>query len=184
MENEVRDETIEETAETETSTALTTISTDDLKKESQRILNEIIAADDSGKTQSLVQLFNDNQNKKTMVRMDKLGNLLDVLTDVAYDRLTKNPNEISNEDVSKWLKTTQELYEKSQRQVNGANAEGPLIQINQQTNEVNVGDTSDLPDRSSRDRIKNFINSVLKDAKVANQTSDVIDVTNGEEEHD
>ena len=60
------------------------------------ILNQIITETDENKTRDLTHLFNANQNKKTMVRVNKLSNLLDTITDQALARFTARPDEISN----------------------------------------------------------------------------------------
>ena len=71
-------ETIEKTP-AETTTALAILDTDKLSKESVELINALIAESDIEKTKDLTYLFNINQNKKTMVRMDKLSELQDRL---------------------------------------------------------------------------------------------------------
>jgi hypothetical protein len=63
------------------SKALTIANTADLNKESLALINQIIAESDIEKTKDLTHLFNLNQNKKTMVRIDKLSGLQDNLVD-------------------------------------------------------------------------------------------------------
>src|SRR5574344_249730 len=135
---EKKAEATKQTEEAKASTALT-VPTGVLNEESLRIIGQIITEQDAQKTKDLTYLFNQNQNKKTMVRANKLNELLDVITDEAVTRFTKNPDEISNKDLLDGLKTVQDLIERSQSQVNGV-TDQPLIQINQQTNSVNVGD--------------------------------------------
>ena len=119
----------------------------DLNEESLAIITQLIAEKDEQKTRDLTYLFNANQNKKTMIRVNKLSDLLDTITDQALTRFTNRPDEISNKELFDGLKVVQDLIERGQKQVCGV-GESPLIQVNQQTNEVNIGtSTNSLMDR-------------------------------------
>lgn len=146
--------------ENKTSSALT-VNTVSLNEESLALINQIIAEKDIEKTKDLTYLFNINQDKKTMVRMNKLNDLMDAITDQAYIRFTERPDEISNDDLVKTMKTVQDMIERGQKQVSGV-GDSPLIQINQQTNEVNVGDSAAKLSRDSRKKVENVISSLLK----------------------
>lgn len=149
---------IEEVASPET--GLTPINTIPLNEESKALIERIIAETDEYKAKELTQLFNANQNKKTMVRVNKLSDLLDTITDQALARFTTRPDEISNKELFDGLKTVQDLIERGQKQVSGA-GETPLIQVNQQTNEVNIGGVSSNLNRDSRERVKAAVLSLL-----------------------
>ena len=131
-----------------------------LSEESKAIIERIIAEKDDQKVRDLTQLFNANQNKKTMARVDKLSDLLDTITDQALARFTSRPDEISNKELFDGLKVVQDLIERGQKQVSGA-GEAPLIQFNQQTNEVNIGNTTSNLNRDSRERVKSAVLSLL-----------------------
>ena len=134
----------------------------DLNNESKNILNQLIAENDLEKTKALTNLFNINQNKKTLVRVDKLSELLDVITDQTLTRFTLRPDEISNQELFQGLKTVADLIEKGQKQA-AATEPLPLIQINQQNNEVNLnGDSLEATKTLSRDSRENIKNAVLK----------------------
>lgn len=141
-------------------TSLATISPQRLSEESKVLLNQIITETDEHKARELTQLFNANQNKKTMIRVNKLSDLLDTITDQALARFTARPDEISNKELFDGLKVVQDLIERGQKQVSGA-GETPLIQINQQTNEVNVGGTASTLNRDSRERVKAAVMGLL-----------------------
>ena len=155
-----------------------------LNKESLEIINQIIAETDIGKTKDLTYLFNINQTKKTIVRTNKLNELLDALTDEAIIRVTTRPDELSNTELFGSLKTVQDLIERGQKQVNGAD-EKPLIQINQQDNSVNLGDTPNKMTREQRSRIKDAILAVLSSASTVDGSTvieaDIIDPKKEEE---
>lgn len=131
-----------------------------LNEESKALINQIVAETDDQKTKDLVALFNTNQNKKTMVRVDKLSELLDTITEQALVRFTLKPDEISNKELFDGLKIVQDLIERGQKQVSGV-GETPLIQVNQQTNEVNIGNASESLNRESRERVKSVVLDLL-----------------------
>ena len=141
-------------------TEIATIQPGNLKEESKALIAKIIAETDDQKAKELVQLFNANQNKKTMARVDKLSDLLDTITDQALARFTARPDEISNKELFDGLKVVQDLIERGQKQVSGA-GETPLIQFNQQTNELNIGNNTSTLSRDSRERVKNAVFSLL-----------------------
>lgn len=145
-------------------TELVAVDTSDLNAESLNILNQIIAAEDIDKTKDLTYLFNINQNKKTMVRIDSLSNLQDKLVGLLSNRVTERPDEMSNQEVMQALKVVQDIIERGTKQITGQN-EQPLIQINQQTNSVNVGDEAAGLNRDSRDKVRRAIMSILDDVK-------------------
>lgn len=131
-----------------------------LSGESLALIEKIIAETDEQKVRDLTYLFNANQNKKTMVRVNKLSDLLDTITDQALARFTMRPDEISNKELFDGLKIVQDLIDRGQKQVSGV-GETPLIQVNQQTNEVNIGTSPTALSRDSRERVKSAVLSLL-----------------------
>ena len=75
--------------ESSESGALTLVNADDLNKESLTLINQIIAEKDLEKTKDLTHLININQNKKTMIRIDKLSGLQDDLVDQFVRRIAE-----------------------------------------------------------------------------------------------
>ena len=149
-----------------------------LNAESQALIEQIIAETDEQKTRDLTQLFNANQNKKTMVRVNKLSELLDTITDQAITRFTARPDEISNKELFDGLKVVNDLIERGQKQVSGA-GEAPLIQVNQQTNEVNIGTSSGSNlNRDSRERVKAAVISLLNNITSSQLNSQQEDIIN------
>ena len=156
-------------------TELVAVDTSDLNAESLNILNQIIAAEDIDKTKDLTYLFNVNQNKKTMIRIDSLSNLQDKLVGLLSNRVTERPDEMSNQEVMQALKVVQDIIERGTKQITGQN-EQPLIQINQQTNSVNVGDEAAGLNRDSRDKVRRAIMSILDNVKdTANTDTEIIE---------
>ena len=151
-----------------------------LKEESLALIEKIIIESDEQKTRDLTHLFNVNQNKKTMVRVNKLSNLLDSITDQALLRFSSRPDEISNKELFDGLKIVQDLIERGQKQVSGV-TEVPLITVNQQNNEVNIGsDNTGGLSRDSRERVKNAVMGLLNNLNVMQTVEtgeDIIDAS-------
>lgn len=95
-----------------------------------------------------------------MIRVNKLGELLDTMADQALTRFTKKPDEISNQELLQGMKVVQDIIDKGQKQISGV-SEVPLIQINQQNNELNIGEGQTALSKESRDKVKNAVMSLL-----------------------
>ncbi|MBO5423981.1 MAG: hypothetical protein J6A25_00540 [Lachnospiraceae bacterium] len=151
-----------------------------LNAESLALIAQIVDEQNLERTKDLTHLFNVNQNKKTMIRVNKLSDLMDVITDQAVARFTNRPDEISNQDLMNSLKTVQDLIERGTKQASGVQ-DTPLIQINQQTNEVNVGDTGINLGRDSRERVKNAVSALLSNLLAQQQATDDVVYTDVED---
>jgi len=137
-----------------------TLNKTELNTQALEIINQVIAETDQQKVKDLTSLFNMNQNKKTMIRVNKLNDLLDTITDRAIARFEQRPDEISNQELLQGIKVVQDALDKSNKQINGM-TETPLIQINQQNNELNLGDTPGSLTKESRDKVRNAVASIL-----------------------
>ena len=131
----------------------------ELNKEANDLIGQMLVETDSNKTQEIVSLFNLNQKKKTMARMNKLNDLYDLITDQAISRFTRKPDEIDNGTLLQAMKIIQDNVERSQKQIVNQQ-DTPLIQINQQTNELTVGDKTEFS-KESRDKIKGAVAKIL-----------------------
>lgn len=158
----------------------------ELNAESKALLSKIISETNPDKAKDLTHLFNLNQNKKTLARVDKLSELMDAITDQALARFTQRPDEISNQELLQSLKTVSDLIDKGQKTTTESEAQ-PFIQINQQNNEVNVNaettPTSGLG-RDSRERVKNAVMALLGQIQQAQKTPEtppIVDVEAVEE---
>lgn len=173
--------------------ALTVVNTEDLNKKSLELINQIIAESDVERTKDLTHLFNLNQNKKTLIRIDTLSDLQDNLVKQFAKRISEKPDEISNKELMDSLKIVQDIIERGQKQIEGVQ-QTPLIQFNQQNNSVNIGETQTNLNRESREKVKNavmtLLNSINKEDLTVNSTStknttdsiDEFSVCNTEEE--
>lgn len=140
--------------------ALTVVNTEDLNKKSLELINQIIAESDVERTKDLTHLFNLNQNKKTLIRIDTLSDLQDNLVKQFAKRISEKPDEISNKELMDSLKIVQDIIERGQKQIEGVQ-QTPLIQFNQQNNSVNIGETQTNLNRESREKVKNAVMTLL-----------------------
>ncbi len=174
MTDEVKN--IEELQTSSETGALTIVNADDLNRESLELINQLIAEQDIERTKDLTHLFNINQNKKTMIRIDKLSGLQDNLVDQFVKRIAERPDQISTKELMDGLKIVQDIIERGQKQVAGV-TETPLIQINQQNNEVNIGDSATAGlSRESRDKVKNAVNALLSSLTVKKPVQNPINI--------
>ena len=157
----MNEETKTELTVSDVSTSLPAVSNKELNQESLELLSQIIAEKDEDKTRDLTYLFNVNQNKKTMVRMDKLSGLQDGLVDQFVKRIAERPDEISNKELMDGLRIVQDIIERGQRQVSGVDQPMPMIQVNQQNTSINVGTEGTELNRESRERVKNAVLGLL-----------------------
>jgi len=165
----------DEKKEQETSLQVSTLSEEIsmLNEESKEIIHQLISETDPNKTKDLTELFNINQTKKTMARIDKLNSVLDNLTDETARRLISKPDQISTKELLDAIKITQDVLERSQKQASGT-SDQPLIQINTQTNIKEV--KAETMTRESRAKVQNVVNELLKSiqAETSKQDDDTI----------
>lgn len=111
-------------------------------------------------TKNIINLFNANEAKRNMLRINKLGKLYDSITDQMVERIEKRPDNFSNDDLVKYAKVTQDALKQSSEIINKVKEE-PLIAVQQNTvNVVNVEDNNRLT-KESRDRITGAVKSIL-----------------------
>lgn len=149
-----------EAAQINTESTSLTVSTEQLKQESQDIVSKLVVETDANKTKDLTYLFNQNQTKRTIARQNKLNDLQDLMVDNAIDRFTKRPDEIDNSTLLQGLKTVQDMIDRNQKQVSGTTEPQPMIQINQQNNEINVGESKPLT-KESRDKLTKIVSAIM-----------------------
>lgn len=135
------------------------IPTETLNQKSYELINQIIPEDDIDTTKSIINLFNLNETKKNMLRLNKLNTIYDSITDQMITRLEKRSDNFSNDDLVKMMKVTQDAIDKSNQMVSGIN-DIPAIQINYNTHN-NINNTLNLSSES-RERITDAVNALLK----------------------
>lgn len=151
-----------------------------LEKNTLDVVNQIVNEDDVDKIKDLTHLFNVQNAKKNALRIVKLNGLLDKVSDQAIERFEKRPGEFSNKDLLDYMTVVQNSIDRSTKALNME--EQPLIQINQQTSEVNVNLGENNMNRESREKVLNAVNMLLKIAQSNNINNDVIDAEINEKE--
>lgn len=135
----------------------------DLYKQSDDIVNDLIKENDSAKFNDLTNLFKMNQKKKDIYRANKLSNLLDLIDNEVYERVSSMPESFDNYALLKYMESTQNAINTTNQNLDRQ----PFIQINNQKNEINFN-SSGL-DRDSRARVLEAVTAII------NGVNDVID---------
>lgn len=148
-------------------------STQDLDLKTSQIAHDIIKEDNVDTIKDLTHLFNLNQAKKNVIRLMKLNGLLDTVSDKIIERFEKYPDNFSNEDLIKYLQVTENAIDKANKNLSLVD-DTPIIQVNH-NNQVNVN-LIDTCDKESKERILDFVNSVLNMEKC----QDVIEIQEDE----
>ena len=150
-----------------------------IDKTSDDLSNKLINESDADKIKNIVDLFNLNQAKKEILRVDSYNKLVDKLVDQMSLRLDKKADEFSNKDLIDYLKVISDTTDKSKKAFSTIN-DMPAIQINQ----VNIGDNSEKElSRESREKVMAAINAYMKKAMQSQeQENEEIVIDNDEED--
>lgn len=142
-----------------------------LAKESNELTDLIISEKDPTKLQDLTNLFKQNQLKKNLIRSNKLNNLLELIDDEVIARVTTNPEQIRDQDLLNYMRTTQQSIQDSFNSYEQL----PVIQVNNVENNVSIN--AHLT-RESREKVISKVNEILAQLK---KPEDIIDVEEGDE---
>lgn len=151
-----------------------------LDNKNNEIAQKILDAETVEETKDLTALFNLNSQKRNVLRVLKMNNLLDKVTDQIIERFEKNPHLFTNEDLLKYMQVTENAIDRANKNLNMVE-ETPPIQLLQQ-NQVNVNINQGL-NRESRQRVIETVQAILNSSQ-NNSTEDVIDVFPVDEEQE
>ena len=99
---------------------------------------------------------------------------MDHITDQMQERILKRGDQFSNKDLLDYLNTINASIDKTQKQIQEVDAI-PIIQVNQQTNNILVTDSLD---RESRERIANAIQLIKQKLNQNNEdNSEITDIS-------
>lgn len=126
------------------------------------IAQQILDTDDVDKVKDLTNLFNLNSQKRNVIRVMKMNELLDNVTDKVMERFEKTPDNFSNEDLIKYMQVTENAIDRANKNLNLV-SDTPPIQL-QQNNQVNINIGSTL-DRESRAKVTDAVNMILNKYK-------------------
>ena len=151
-----------------------------LDNKNNEIAQKILDAETVEETKDLTALFNLNSQKRNVLRVLKMNNLLDKVTDQIIERFEKNPNLFTNEDLLRYMQVTENAIDRANKNLNMVE-ETPPIQLLQQ-NQVNININQGL-NRESRQRVIETVQAILNGSQ-NNSAEDVIDVTPVDEEQE
>lgn len=126
------------------------------------LVKDVINETDITKTKDLVALFNWNISKKNVVRVQKLNDLFDNVTDQMVKRFETKPDQFSNDDLLNYMKAVQGAIDSSNKILE--NVEEPPPQIIQNNTQININGVEKF-DRESRARILAAIQATLAAAQ-------------------
>lgn len=159
----------------------TEIDTLPLEEETKQIITDIVKAKDVDSLKELTDIFAINQAKKNALRIVKLNNLLDAVNDQAIERFERRPDEISNKEILDYMKVVQEQINNSNRTLESIDTK-PMIQINK--NEVNINvekSTLGQLNEDEKEKVKNAIQQLLKQAQNAEVVEPITENKEGNE---
>lgn len=142
-----------------------------LDSKNNEIAQKILDAETVEETQDLTALFNLNSQKRNVLRVLKMNNLLDKVTDQIIERFEKNPNLFTNEDLLKYMQVTESAIDRANKNLNMIE-DTPSIQLLQQ-NQVNININDGL-NRESRQRIIETVQAILNSSQDSLTDSDNI----------
>lgn len=120
--------------------------------------DKVLNAGDPNDLKDLTQLFNFNQAKKNLLRLQKLSVLNDDVVSKIERRLLERPDDFSNKDLLDYLQVINNVLDKQSKSQDDV-LDKPMITY-QQNNQVNVNMANDLT-RESRDKITDLISEIL-----------------------
>ena len=129
-----------------------------LDNQTKQIAQQILDEQDVDKVKDLTALFNLNAQKRNVMRVIRMNELLDNVTDRVIERFEKTPDNFSNDDLIKYMQVTEAAIERANKQLNLVD-ETPAIQL-QQNNQVNVNIIDSL-DRDSRERVADALKAIF-----------------------
>lgn len=124
---------------------------DDLTELGEAVLGE----NDPHKLQSYLNLFNQNLQKRDVIRAGKLSALQDKVLEVMSDKVENHVDTFTNRDLLDYFKTFQDTLNRAPEK-----SEIKAFQVTQ--NQVNINVNDQELSKESADRIKNVVDAILK----------------------
>ena len=125
--------------------------------------------------EQILNIFNLNLKKKELLRLSKLSDLQDTITDQVQKRLDKYSDEFSNKDLIDYFKAFQETITKTSKSADDI----PYVQITQ--NQLNINVQPEF-NQDERQRILNAVKQIMIKSSVQHQDNEdqleVIDEAN------
>ena len=146
-------------------------------QEALDIVSNIVTTNDTDELNNYLDKFNLNMSKKNLLRLLRMNELLDKVSDEALDRIENHPDELTHAEIISYIKVTQESINNTKKGADQANGVAPIT-LNQQNNTVNVNVESSNNvriDRRSKEKIMEAVSKLLN-ISLDNTSEDNIDV--------
>ena len=140
------------------------------------LMKDILEEQDPNKTKDLVDLFNWHMSKKNVVRIQKLNNLYDSITDQMVERVDKRADQFSNSDLLDYVKTIQSAIDINTK--NLSNVQEPPMIVHQNNTQINVN-LADSFDSEAKARILAAVQATLQQATKPAKDNIVIQTEEG-----
>ena len=138
------------------------------KKQSLTInKDELIAENDASKLQEYVDIFNNVQVKKDLIRAINLNDLQDKVDAELLNRIQNKPDELTTKELVEINQYVSSNIDKARNNLNNVDNK-PLIQINNTT----INTDSNQLNRAERERVLDFINDILNSSNTE-QTNEI-----------
>ena len=130
-------------------------------------------ANDKEDIEQILNIFNLNLKKKELLRLSKLSDLQDSITDQVEQRLNRHADEFSNRDLIDYFKAFQDTITKTNKSAD----EIPVVQITQ--NQLNINVQPEF-NQDERQRILNTVRQIIAQSNTENQivNDDQLEVIN------
>ena len=145
------------------------------------IAQKILDEEDVDAVKDLTNLFNLNAQKRNVMRVIKMNDLLDKVTDQVIQRFEKTPANFSNEDLIKYMQVTENAIDRANKNLNLVE-ETPPIQL-MQNNQVNINIDNGL-DRESREKVLSIVEAILNETNNGDNAIEVDEIKNEVDEND
>ena len=145
------------------------------------IAQKILDEEDVDAVKDLTNLFNLNAQKRNVMRVIKMNDLLDKVTDQVIQRFEKTPANFSNEDLIKYMQVTENAIDRANKNLNLVE-ETPPIQL-MQNNQVNINIDNGL-DRESREKVLSIVEAILNETNNIDNAVEVDEIKNEVDEND
>lgn len=129
-----------------------------LDKNIENLTKQILSETDESKSKDLIHLFNLNQSKKNVLRSTKYSDMLELVIKQMIERITKTPDNFSNDDLLKFFAAVNTALGKINDSI-GQIDETPSIQINNNT-QINV-QSEDKLSREEKERTIDAVKALL-----------------------
>ena len=154
----------------------TSLDTTKINSDSKELTQQLLDCKDLDKVKELTALFNLNAQKKSAVRILKMNNLLDKVTDEIIERFDNKSQTFTNDDLLKYMQAVENSIDKSSKTL-GMVEDTPAIQY-QQNNQVNIQVNEPGLNRDSRQKVLDAVNQILQQAKTSDKDIDIKEITN------